>query len=143
MPQPIPSPTVMKLSFGDGAVLALASVWLLSWLAIGVSVDAWLIPDFSVPQLVMHDDATGNIFYSLCNSTGAPIFPADNSAAFDLKYSPLNGTGLAGFGYMEGDVAVVSSLPGYRIALFLLVLPTHHHIQSRPRCFIKLMGALL
>ena len=105
----------MKLSFRDGAVLALASVWLMSGLATGIAIDAWLVPDFGAPQLVMHDDATGNIFYSLCNSTGTPVFPADDSTAFDLKYAPLNGTGLAGFGYMEGDHAVVSSSPVYGI----------------------------
>ena len=100
----------MKSSFGGhGAVLALASAWLMSCLAGGVSIDAWLVPDFAAPQLVMHDDATGNIFYSLCNSTDAPVFPADNSAAFDLKFAPLNGTGLSGFGYMEGEKLVVSN----------------------------------
>ena len=57
----------------------------------------------------MYDDATGNIFYSLCNSTDIPVFPADDSAAFDLKFAPLSGTGLGGMGYMEKDHLVVSN----------------------------------
>ena len=90
-------------------MLALASGWLLSGVASGVSIDAWLVPNLTAPQLVMHDDATGNIFYSLCNSTDAPVFPADDTAAFDLKYAPLKGTGLSGFGYMDGEKIVVSN----------------------------------
>lgn len=104
----------MKLSFGGiTPAAALASVWLLSsglaLLANGLSIDAWLVDALQAPQVVMYDDASGSILYSLCNSSGTPVFPGDSSAAFDLKFPPLNGTGVAGFGYWEKDNGVVVS----------------------------------
>ncbi len=89
-------------------MLALAPVWLLLGLANSISIHSWLVEALGAPQIVMYDDDTGNIFYSLCNSSGTPVFPADSSAAFNLKYPPLNGTGLAGFGYSDGTNVVVS-----------------------------------
>ena len=106
----------MKLSFGGITPAAiLASVWLLSsglaLLVNGLSIDAWLVDALQAPQVVMYDDASGSILYSLCNSSGTPVFPGDSSAAFDLKFPPLNGTGVAGFGYWEKDNGVVVSCP--------------------------------
>lgn len=80
---------------------ALVVLWLVPGSVYGIAINAWLVDALEFPQVVMHDDVTGRIFYSLCNSSDAPIFPGDESAAFDLKYPPLNGTGVAGFGYTD------------------------------------------
>lgn len=95
----------MKFSFGDGSNIipawGLVVFCLVPGLVNGIAISAWLVDALESPQVVMHDDVTGKIFYSLCNSSGTPVFPGDASAAFDLKYPPLNGTGVSGFGYTE------------------------------------------
>ncbi|KAK7753069.1 hypothetical protein SLS62_005019 [Diatrype stigma] len=95
----------MSFSFGGSSITpALTLVvwlWLLPALVHGDAINAWIVDALEFPHVVMHDDAAGKIFYSLCNSSSAPIFPADESAAFDLKFPPLNGTGVAGFGYTD------------------------------------------
>ncbi|KAK6076793.1 hypothetical protein SCUP515_05295 [Seiridium cupressi] len=59
----------------------------------------------------MYDQTSGKILYSLCNSNSTPIFPANETAAFDLdpNFPPMNGTSVAGTGYMlqNSYVAVV------------------------------------
>ncbi|KAI0834637.1 hypothetical protein F5Y06DRAFT_300491 [Hypoxylon sp. FL0890] len=74
------------------------------------SIAAWLT-ELGPPQIIMQDDATGKIFYSLCNSNGStPIFPASTSASFEFDpiYAPRNGTSLAGTGWVEDDVNVAA-----------------------------------
>ena len=88
---------------------AAAAVWLLPGLVGGVAIDAWIVEGLEAPQVVMYDDATGNIYYSLCNSSGTPVWPGDNSTAFDLRFAPMNGTGVAGFGYTQEENGVVVS----------------------------------
>ncbi|XXG99920.1 hypothetical protein Hte_006261 [Hypoxylon texense] len=59
----------------------------------------------------MQDDATGKIFYSLCNSNGTtPIFPANESASFtfDSSLTPKNGTSLTGVGYAQNGVNIAA-----------------------------------
>ncbi|KAI1266552.1 hypothetical protein F5Y18DRAFT_360699 [Xylariaceae sp. FL1019] len=72
-----------------------------AWQVVGSTADA--------PQIVMQDDSTGNILYSLCNSGDMPVFPADDTASFNLtdsNYIPKRGTSLAGAGYEQnGSVA--------------------------------------
>lgn len=61
----------------------------------------------------MQDDATGKIFYSLCNSNGStPIFPANESAAltFEDDFTPKNGTSLTGIGYPAADGANTAAI---------------------------------
>ncbi|KAI1376602.1 hypothetical protein F4677DRAFT_419037 [Hypoxylon crocopeplum] len=78
-----------------------ASTWLFGLVSSG-SIAAWTT-GLGAPQIIMQDDATGKIFYSLCNSNGStPIFPANESAAFTFdsdNLAPKNGTSLAGIGY--------------------------------------------
>ncbi|KAH8671500.1 hypothetical protein BX600DRAFT_548465 [Xylariales sp. PMI_506] len=47
----------------------------------------------------MYDDATNGIYYALCNSNSTPVFPADNTAKFELDFEPMKGTNVAGVGY--------------------------------------------
>lgn len=70
------------------------------------SLTAWN-NGLSAPQLVMYDSATGQIFYSLCNSDGIPTFPVNDTAAFHLDIPPVNGTSVAGTGYEEEGHYVV------------------------------------
>lgn len=66
----------------------------------GRSLSAWST-GLGAPQVIMFDDDTGKIFYSLCNSNSTPIFPADDTAAFHLEIEPAEGTSVAGTGYQD------------------------------------------
>ncbi|KAI6086972.1 hypothetical protein F4821DRAFT_120836 [Hypoxylon rubiginosum] len=82
-------------------------VWLFDPIAAG-SLAAWST-GLGAPQLIMQDDATGKIFYSLCNSNGtSPIFPANETASFNLDLPPKNGTSLAGIGYANDGVNIAA-----------------------------------
>ncbi|RYP76310.1 hypothetical protein DL769_003650 [Monosporascus sp. CRB-8-3] len=96
----------MKLSFAGGVLLAQASLWLSPRSVDAASVDAWLVPELATPQVVVYDDYSGNVYYSLCNSSGTPVFPGDESATFELRFTPLNGTSVVGFGYINDDRVV-------------------------------------
>ncbi|KAI1138650.1 hypothetical protein F5Y05DRAFT_418872 [Hypoxylon sp. FL0543] len=78
--------------------------------AVAGSIAAWLT-GLGAPQIIMQDDTTGKIFYSLCNSNGsAPIFPANASASFEIDsiYAPKNGTSLAGTGWVDANENVAA-----------------------------------
>ncbi|RYP93256.1 hypothetical protein DL770_000631 [Monosporascus sp. CRB-9-2] len=95
----------MKLSFVS-VLLAQALLWLSPRSVDAASVDAWLVPELAAPQVVVYDDDSGNVYYSLCNSSGTPVFPGDESATFELRFAPLNGTSVVGFGYTSNDRVV-------------------------------------
>ncbi|RYP11692.1 hypothetical protein DL767_011013 [Monosporascus sp. MG133] len=42
----------------------------------------------------------------LSPSSGTPVFPGDESAIFELRFAPLNGTSVDGFGYTSNDRVV-------------------------------------
>ncbi|RYP09330.1 hypothetical protein DL764_001377 [Monosporascus ibericus] len=75
----------MKLSFASGVLLAQTSLWLLPRSVHAASVDAWLVPELAAPQVVVYDDNSSNFYYSLCNSSGTPVFLGDE---WDLTASP-------------------------------------------------------
>jgi len=69
---------------------------------------AWWTNDYG-PTLMMQDDASAGIRYSLCNSQGTPIFPNDTSITIPLlKYPPKNGTALAGGGWWDSTNVIAS-----------------------------------
>lgn len=79
-------------------------------LAVAGSIAAWLT-GLGAPQIIMQDDATGKILYSLCNSNGStPIFPGNVSASFEFDsiYTPKNDTSLTGTGWVDDDVNVAA-----------------------------------
>ncbi|KAI1505631.1 hypothetical protein F5X99DRAFT_404665 [Biscogniauxia marginata] len=90
--------------------LILASIWVL-WLesAVAGSIATWFTGD-GAPQVIVQDDATGKIYYSLCNSDGTSVFPGTDSEvfAFDDSLAPKNGTSLAGVGYVSDGSAVAA-----------------------------------
>ncbi|RYP45677.1 hypothetical protein DL768_008021 [Monosporascus sp. mg162] len=96
----------MKLSFASGALLAQVALRLSPRSVDAASVDAWLVAELAAPQVVVYDDESGNVYYSLCNSSGTPVFPGDESATFELRFAPLNGTSIVGFGYTSNDRVV-------------------------------------
>lgn len=62
---------------------------------------AWWTNDFG-PALIMQDDASAGLRYSLCNSRGVPIFPNDTSITLPLLTSPpKNGTALTAGGWWD------------------------------------------
>lgn len=85
--------------------------WLLFGSACAGPISTWWYDGLSAPQVAMYDSASGNIFYSFCNSDTTPIFPANETAAFalDSKYPPLNGTSVAGIGYQTSDAIDIVS----------------------------------
>ncbi|KAI4863660.1 hypothetical protein F4820DRAFT_449820 [Hypoxylon rubiginosum] len=88
-------------------------VHVLTWLfepAVAGSIATWST-GLGAPQIIMQDDATGRIFYSLCNSNGTtPVFPANVSASFsfDSNLTPKNGTSLTGVGYADGGINIAA-----------------------------------
>ncbi|KAI1774160.1 hypothetical protein F4818DRAFT_74961 [Hypoxylon cercidicola] len=88
-------------------VLIHVSTWLFEP-AIAGSIAAWTT-GLGAPQIIMQDDATGRIFYSLCNSNGStPIFPSNETASFSLDLAPKNGTSLTGVGYAQNGVNIAA-----------------------------------
>ncbi|KXJ93697.1 hypothetical protein Micbo1qcDRAFT_158552 [Microdochium bolleyi] len=62
---------------------------------------AWWTNDYG-PALLMQDDASGGLRYSLCNSRGTPIFPNDTSIVAPLlSFPPKKGTALAAGGWYD------------------------------------------
>lgn len=60
--------------------------------------------------LMMQDDDTGLIRYSLCNSNSTPVLPEDKTITlplFDPK--PKKGTALAGVGWFDNTQTQVST----------------------------------
>lgn len=68
------------------------------------------------PGLVMLDDATGDIRYSMCNSNSTPVFPYDDDAfTLDLaQYPPRKDTGLAGAGWYD-PASKTAHVSGYSL----------------------------
>ncbi|KAI0142062.1 hypothetical protein BJ166DRAFT_92889 [Pestalotiopsis sp. NC0098] len=61
------------------------------------------------PALLVQDDATSHVRYSLCTSEGTPILPEDETIIAPLyKYRPRNGTSLAGVGWWDNTVTWAS-----------------------------------
>ncbi|KAI1075630.1 hypothetical protein F5B20DRAFT_375073 [Whalleya microplaca] len=90
-------------------VIMWTSVCLFVKMAAAGSMASWRTGP-EAPQIIMQDDATGKIFYSLCNSEQEPIFPANESIAFEIDNSqlPKPGTQLGGSGYQENGVNVAA-----------------------------------
>ncbi|KAH7037105.1 uncharacterized protein B0I36DRAFT_358852 [Microdochium trichocladiopsis] len=88
-----------------------SSLWSLGLFAATASAGhlaAWWTNDFG-PTLMMQDDASAGIRYSLCNSHNTPIFPNDTSITMPLlKFPPKNGTALAGGGWWDQKNVVAS-----------------------------------
>ncbi|KAI0018829.1 hypothetical protein F4780DRAFT_494549 [Xylariomycetidae sp. FL0641] len=83
------------------------TAWLLAAPAYAGSIAAWY--NTRGPNLVMQDDDTGDIRYSLCNGNYTPIFPDDASLVVPLdKYPPKKNTSLACAGWFDGTTTVAS-----------------------------------
>ncbi|RYO76128.1 hypothetical protein DL766_002746 [Monosporascus sp. MC13-8B] len=90
----------------DMAVLTQLLAWI--WLVLngvhGSFVAAWYDELFGAPQVISFDTGDKKIYYSLCNSNGLPVFPANESATFNLRWTPFRSTTVAGVGYQEDGV---------------------------------------
>ncbi|KAI0125282.1 hypothetical protein BJ170DRAFT_584301 [Xylariales sp. AK1849] len=88
-------------------ILIPATTWLLARLASCGSMAAWYT-DVG-PSLLVQDDESGAIRYSLCNSNGTPILPQDKTITAPLySYTPKNGTSLAGTGWFDSQTTYAS-----------------------------------
>lgn len=87
--------------------MLLAAIWLLAQQVSGGAMTAWWT-DLG-PSLLLQDDESGLLRYSLCNSQDRPILPEDKTiTAPSSKYPPKNGTALAGTGWWDNTVTWVS-----------------------------------
>ncbi|RYP54128.1 hypothetical protein DL768_001013 [Monosporascus sp. mg162] len=82
----------------------LGCIWLMLYGVRGTSMAAWYDELFSAPQVVLYDTSVRRIFYSLCNSNGLPVFPANDSATFNLRWTPWSSSKVSGVGYQENGV---------------------------------------
>jgi hypothetical protein len=98
------------MAFGVRAFAFLpAAISLLAQQVVGGSIAAWWT-DLG-PSLLLQDDESALLRYSLCNSNGTPILPGDKTITAPLsKYPPKNGTALAGTGWFDDTVTWVSRL---------------------------------
>lgn len=61
------------------------------------------------PALLVQDDESGDIRYSLCTSQDTPILPQDKTITAPLyKYPPKNGTAITGTGWYDNTITWVS-----------------------------------
>ncbi|KAK9420876.1 hypothetical protein SUNI508_00967 [Seiridium unicorne] len=61
------------------------------------------------PSLLLQDDDSADIRYSLCTSEDTPILPEDKTITAPLyKYKPKNGTALAGTGWYDTKITWAS-----------------------------------
>ncbi|ORY67276.1 uncharacterized protein BCR38DRAFT_153959 [Pseudomassariella vexata] len=80
----------------------LPTIWLLAGRVSSGALAAWWTE--IGPSVMMQDDKTGDIRYSLCNSQDTPIFPENKSITVPLfQYAPKNGSDLTGAGWWDGS----------------------------------------
>ncbi|RYP04580.1 hypothetical protein DL765_010136 [Monosporascus sp. GIB2] len=79
-------------------------IWLVLYGVRGSSMAAWYDESFGAPQVVLFNTDDRKIFYSLCNSNGLPVFPANDSATFNLRWTPWSSSKVSGVGYQENGV---------------------------------------
>ncbi|RYP38251.1 hypothetical protein DL767_002636 [Monosporascus sp. MG133] len=88
------------------AVLTLLLTWI--WFVLngvrGSCFAAWYDELFGAPQVILYDTTAGKIYYSLCNSNEVPVFPVNDSATFNLRWTPSSSSTIAGAGYQEDGV---------------------------------------
>ncbi|ETS84307.1 hypothetical protein PFICI_02332 [Pestalotiopsis fici W106-1] len=85
----------------------LAAVCLFATRAAAGSLAAWYT-DLG-PSLLLQDDETSHVRYSLCTSENTPILPEDKTIIAPLyKYQPRNGTALAGTGWYDSKITWAS-----------------------------------
>jgi hypothetical protein len=122
---------------------AVATISLLAAQVSGGTIAAWWATSVG-PALLVQDDATAAIRYSLCNGNPTPVLPEDKTITLPLfKYPPLNGTSLAGTGWSDGNNIWVSCdgggqfAPGLLYALGLRT-PSHDHGSVADATFVCL-----
>ncbi|KAI2643344.1 hypothetical protein GGS21DRAFT_10553 [Xylaria nigripes] len=93
--------------------LAALSAWssLHSALVDAGSIASWTTGG-GAPQIVVQDDDTGDILYSLCNSNGTSVFPANESRSliFDQGLAPKKGSSLAGIGFVNDQGIITTGM---------------------------------
>ncbi|KAI1080111.1 hypothetical protein F5B20DRAFT_540807 [Whalleya microplaca] len=83
------------------------SIWLLAGPVSCGSIAAWW--NTRGPSLIMQDDDTGGIRYSLCNGNYTPVFPNDTTIIAPLtSHPPKKNTSLSATGWMDGETTWAS-----------------------------------
>ncbi|KAI0173604.1 hypothetical protein GGR52DRAFT_394920 [Hypoxylon sp. FL1284] len=86
-----------KLTF-----LFYVSIWILAGQVSCGSIAGWW--NTKAPSILMQDDDTGGIRYSLCNGNHTPIFPDDKTLTIPFnQYTAKNKTSLAATGWTDSE----------------------------------------
>lgn len=107
------------------ATFSSACLWLLFILhSVGASQIASFVNEhYNAPQVIRYDPDTKLIMYSLCNSNGTPVFPANSSAAFDTKpYTPIVGTHISLTGYIDEEKGTLFVSHRHRFGYYMLTI---------------------
>ncbi|KAI1496618.1 hypothetical protein F5X99DRAFT_413915 [Biscogniauxia marginata] len=89
-----------------GALFYFYSAWLLVTPVACGSIAAWW--NGRGPNIILQDDATGGIRYSLCNGNYTPIVPDDNITAPLTSHPPKKNTSLAATGWVDDKTSWAS-----------------------------------
>lgn len=82
-------------------------VWLLMPVVLCGSIATWNADADLARQIMMAYQS--KIYYSLCNSTEAPVFPFDDTATLELPFPIMGGTKITGTGYKTNTSLEVRS----------------------------------
>lgn len=92
--------------------VSLVSIWLLLRPVRCSQVAAWYHEAFgAAAQVVSFDGENQNVSYSLCDGSNPPVFPNNESTAFNLRWDPFVNTNIAAVGYEENGSKYVRSQP--------------------------------
>lgn len=56
------------------------------------------------PQVILHNDTTGLVQYSACNSRDGAEYSGTNESTFSFERKPKTGTPLGGAGYWDEEL---------------------------------------
>lgn len=83
------------------------TVWLLMPVVFCGSIATWNADADLARQIMMSYQS--KIYYSLCNSTEAPVFPFDDTTTLELPFPIMGGTKITGTGYKTNSSLEVRS----------------------------------
>lgn len=83
------------------------SIWLFMPVALCGSIATWNADADLARQIMMSYQS--KIYYSLCNSTEAPVFPFDDTTTLELPFPIMGGTKITGTGYKTNSSLEVRS----------------------------------
>jgi hypothetical protein len=81
-------------------------------LSYGQAIAAW--HNSYGAQVILQNSTTGDVYYSDCNSNGAPVFSTNPLNVFSFSKKPKLGSSFAGTGYAAGGIVYVRTFDRHR-----------------------------